>query len=196
MSVASSCGTRPILERAARYSLMMSKPSALTLPPLGLTIPQMMLMRVVLPAPFGPSRAKISPRRISRLTFFSASKPEAYFFDRLCTEMMGDMASMAGRAFQRGRGGIGRMGRPGKVAEQLVVLAAAAKACARESAACVILALAVAAPSFGGAAERPSGLLHEVNIIDGADGRDSLLAIGPRLGLSTDEMARIRKVSG
>src|SRR5258708_25715428 len=160
MSVATSCGTRPIFERAARYSAMMSNPSALTLPPLGLTMPQMMLMRVVLPAPLGPSRAKISPRRISRLTFFSASNPEAYFFDRLCTEMMGDMASMAGRAFQRGRGGIGRLRRPGKVPGQLVALAAAAKACARESTACVILALVVVAPNFGAAAERPSWLLH------------------------------------
>jgi hypothetical protein len=86
--------------------------------------------------------------------------------------------------------------RPGKVAAQLVALAAAAKACARESTACVILALAVVAPNLGAAAERPSWLLHLVNIIDGADRRDSLLAIGPRLGLSTDEMARIRKVSG
>ena len=78
---------------------MMSKPSALTVPLVGLTIPQMMLMSVVLPAPFGPSSAKISPRRISRETFFSAWNPEAYFFDRLWTEMMGDMASMAEWAF-------------------------------------------------------------------------------------------------
>lgn len=35
-----------------------------------------------------------------------------------------------------------------------------------------------------------------INIIDGADDRDSLLAIGPALGLSTAEIARIRKVSG
>ena len=40
-------------------------------------MPQTMLMSVVLPAPFGPSRAKISPLAISRLTFFSASKPPA-----------------------------------------------------------------------------------------------------------------------
>lgn len=35
-----------------------------------------------------------------------------------------------------------------------------------------------------------------VNIIDGVDDRDSLLAIGPALGLSREEIARIRKVSG
>jgi hypothetical protein len=34
------------------------------------------------------------------------------------------------------------------------------------------------------------------NIIDGTDDRDSLLAIGPALGLSGDEIDRIRKVSG
>ena len=39
-------------------------------------MPQMMLMSVVLPAPFGPSNAKISPFSISRLMSFSALKPE------------------------------------------------------------------------------------------------------------------------
>ena len=36
------------------------------LPALALTMPQMMLMRVVLPAPLGPSSAKISPEKIFR----------------------------------------------------------------------------------------------------------------------------------
>ena len=40
-------------------------------------MPQMMLISVVLPAPFGPSRAKISPLAISRSMSFSAWKPEA-----------------------------------------------------------------------------------------------------------------------
>jgi hypothetical protein len=35
-----------------------------------------------------------------------------------------------------------------------------------------------------------------VNIIDGTDDRGSLLALGPSLGLSAGEIARIRKVSG
>jgi hypothetical protein len=38
--------------------------------------------------------------------------------------------------------------------------------------------------------------IQRVNIIDGADERDSILAIGPSLGLTADEIARIRKVSG
>jgi hypothetical protein len=54
----------------------MSWPSTVTLPALGLTMPQMMLISVVLPAPFGPSSAKISPLRISRLMSFQRLKPE------------------------------------------------------------------------------------------------------------------------
>jgi hypothetical protein len=41
-----------------------------------------------------------------------------------------------------------------------------------------------------------AGLPAPANIIDGADDRESLLVIGPKLGLSAEEMARIRKVSG
>src|SRR5262249_33685143 len=154
------------------------------------------LIRVVLPAPFGPRRANISPRRISRLTFFSASNPEAYFFDRFWTEMMGDMASMGRLAFPCGRRGIGRIGQRGKMAGQVVASFATAKACVRETALCVLAALLLLTPATVRASERLSGLVLRVNIIDGADGRDSLLAIGEKLGLSTDEIARIRRVSG
>jgi hypothetical protein len=37
---------------------------------------------------------------------------------------------------------------------------------------------------------------HPANIIDGKDDRGSLLTLGPTLGLSAEEIARIRKVSG
>ena len=47
-------------------SLTMSWPSTVTLPAVAFTMPQTMLISVVLPAPFGPSSAKISPRRMSR----------------------------------------------------------------------------------------------------------------------------------
>jgi hypothetical protein len=77
MSVVSSCGTRPMVARAARKSRTVSWPSAVTVPVDAVTMPQMMLMSVVLPAPFGPSSANISPRRISRSTFLSAWKPVA-----------------------------------------------------------------------------------------------------------------------
>src|SRR5437870_8723384 len=56
----------------------MSWPPTDTAPAEGVTMPQTMLMSVVLPAPFGPSSAKISPRRISRSTLSSAWKPDAY----------------------------------------------------------------------------------------------------------------------
>jgi hypothetical protein len=55
----------------------MSRPSISTLPELALTMPQTMLIRVVLPAPLDPSRAKISPLLISRSTRFRARRPEA-----------------------------------------------------------------------------------------------------------------------
>ncbi|MFI5411419.1 trypsin-like peptidase domain-containing protein [Kaistia sp. UC242_56] len=44
--------------------------------------------------------------------------------------------------------------------------------------------------------ERSAQLLQRVNIIDGTDDRDSLLKIGPSLGLTRSEISRIRSVSG
>ena len=41
----------------------------------GVTIPHIMLIKVVFPAPLGPSIARISPFFIFRLTFFNASNP-------------------------------------------------------------------------------------------------------------------------
>ncbi len=43
---------------------------------------------------------------------------------------------------------------------------------------------------------RDRAFILPVNIIDGADDRDSLLKIGPALGLSAAEIVRIREVSG
>jgi hypothetical protein len=66
----------------------------------------------------------------------------------------------------------------------------------------VLAFLVVAAPALANgpfaAAPAPiaDDLLHRANIIDGVDERDSLLAIGPELGLSDDEITRIRNVSG
>src|SRR4030095_2207521 len=67
---------------------MVSWPSATTVPSLGVTMPQMMLISVVLPAPLGPSSAKISPRRISRSMPFRAWKPDAKVLESCETEMM------------------------------------------------------------------------------------------------------------
>src|SRR2546426_4917383 len=69
----------------------MSWPPTVTVPAEGVTMPQTMLMSVVLPAPFGPSSAKISPSRISRSMRFSALSPDAYVLDIPAMEMIGDM---------------------------------------------------------------------------------------------------------
>src|SRR5438876_5757214 len=54
-------------------------------------MPQMVLISVVFPAPLGPSKAKISPRRMSRSTLLSAWKPEAKVLERFDTEMIACM---------------------------------------------------------------------------------------------------------
>ena len=46
------------------------------LPDVGLAMPQIVLISVVLPAPFGPSSAKISPRSMVRSMSLSARKPD------------------------------------------------------------------------------------------------------------------------
>ena len=55
----------------------MSWPSTSTVPDVGFTMPQTMLISVVLPAPFGPSSAKISPGRMLSDTSFNAVNPDA-----------------------------------------------------------------------------------------------------------------------
>jgi hypothetical protein len=57
-------------------------------------------------------------------------------------------------------------------------------------------ALAALFAAAGARAEPAVGMLVPANIIDGEDGRDSIVRIGPSLGLSPDEIRRIRKVSG
>src|SRR5439155_20804636 len=53
---------------------------------------QMMLINVVLPAPFGPRSARISPRRIVRSMRLSAFRPLAYVLLRPVTVTMGGEA--------------------------------------------------------------------------------------------------------
>src|SRR5262245_22841358 len=56
-----------------------------------------MLINVVLPAPLGPSSAKISPRRMSRLMFFKAWNPDAYTLERFEIEMTDCMRVFFGK---------------------------------------------------------------------------------------------------
>jgi hypothetical protein len=62
----------------------------------------------------------------------------------------------------------------------------------------LLASLVIAAASEAAAAEPFWGaeLVQPVNVIDGTDDRDSLLALGPSLGLSPEEIDRIRTVSG
>ena len=55
------------------------------------TIPQMMLISVVLPAPLGPSSAKISPRWMSRSIDLSAWTPVPYVLRRPRIERIGSL---------------------------------------------------------------------------------------------------------
>ena len=68
----------------------------------------------------------------------------------------------------------------------------------RQGVAAVLLAAVLSALAGEQAAAEPLSppILHKVNIIDGTDERDSILKIGPDLGLSPSEIRRIRKVSG
>ncbi len=90
-SVVNSWGTSPIRVRASRNAVCQLRPSTRISPPLGLTIPQVMLMSVVLPAPLGPSKAKISPLRMSRSTALSALTPPAYSLVRPRMDRIGSL---------------------------------------------------------------------------------------------------------
>src|ERR1044071_6850506 len=74
-------------------------------------MPQMMLMRVVLPAPLGPSSAKISPRRMVRSTRLRAAKPLAYVLLRPEIDTIGDAGT--GLAASCMRPNLGRIVRDG-----------------------------------------------------------------------------------
>ena len=76
-SMVTSCGTRPISARAARKSATTSWPATVIRPSASAVMPQIIEISVVLPAPFGPSRARISPSSMARSTPFSASNPVA-----------------------------------------------------------------------------------------------------------------------
>ena len=56
-------------------SPVMSAPLSRMRPEVGRSTPVTQLKNVLLPAPFGPMMARISPRRISRLTLLSAVSP-------------------------------------------------------------------------------------------------------------------------
>ncbi len=70
-----SCGTSPISRIASLRSRATERPNTRASPLLALTSEDRMPIRVDLPAPLGPSRAKKSPGCTVRLTPLSASTP-------------------------------------------------------------------------------------------------------------------------
>src|SRR5580658_8178610 len=71
-STVRSCGTQPTWARTAIGWAVTSSPATRAVPPVGRSSVSRMRMVVVLPAPFGPSRPKISPRPTSKLAPSSA----------------------------------------------------------------------------------------------------------------------------
>src|SRR6185503_12597152 len=69
----------PRRARAGAESVVMSSPAKRTRPRSGRRLPASWLIRVVLPAPFGPMMAWVSPSRISRLTSSLASSAPKLF---------------------------------------------------------------------------------------------------------------------
>ena len=72
---AMSCGTTPMVSLTAWGSLTMEWPATAASPPLGRSRQLSMEMVVLLPAPLGPRRLKISPSAMSKLTPSTASTP-------------------------------------------------------------------------------------------------------------------------
>ena len=65
----------PFCEIALEGSPVMSSPLKTMRPPVGRSTPVRQLKKVLLPAPFGPMMARISPRATSKLTSDSAARP-------------------------------------------------------------------------------------------------------------------------
>ena len=72
---AMSCGTTPMVSLTAWESVTTECPAMVASPPVGLSRQLSMEMVVLLPAPLGPRRLKISPSAMSKLTPSTASTP-------------------------------------------------------------------------------------------------------------------------
>ena len=85
-----SCGTTPMSSLTAWASLVTECPAMRASPPLGRSRQESIEMVVLLPAPLGPSRLKISPSAMSKLTPSTATTPlgGSYCFRRSWTSTM------------------------------------------------------------------------------------------------------------
>src|SRR3989338_984569 len=88
MSLVIACGTTPMAFLTAFCAFMQSKPITFALPFVGLIRVESILISVVLPAPLGPRRPKVSPSAIVNETSLRAARVP-YFLMRLeiCTEI-------------------------------------------------------------------------------------------------------------
>src|SRR3972149_6457565 len=82
MSLVIACGTTPMAFLTAFCAFAASKPITFALPLVGLIRVLSILISVVLPAPFGPRRPKVSPSAILNETSLSAARLP-YFLTRL-----------------------------------------------------------------------------------------------------------------
>src|SRR3989338_8534850 len=77
-----ACGTTPMAFLTAFCAFTQSKPITFAAPLVGLIRVESILISVVLPAPLGPSRPKVSPSAIVNETSLSAARVP-YFLMRL-----------------------------------------------------------------------------------------------------------------
>lgn len=87
-SMLGSWKTMPIDLRTCVASLTTSKPFTLAMPEVGLRIVQSMLITVVFPAPFGPSKPKISPDSTMMSSLSTAVNPLKHFVSCLVSMML------------------------------------------------------------------------------------------------------------
>src|SRR5271170_8118551 len=128
-SEVSACGITPIASRTRSGSRATSKPATNPCPEVGTMSVVSIRLRVVLPAPLGPSRPNNSPRRTSKLTWSTAVKsPKRLVISRAC--IAADCDSIVER--KRDLGGhpglhlSGRLQNPHLDVERADVLASAA----------------------------------------------------------------------
>ena len=89
------CGMYPTCPLLGRVGLV--DPQTSTSPDKGLTIPAIVLRRVVLPIPDGPAMATISPGKISRLGISARGSLGEYPITRFLTLITGDWLSCPDR---------------------------------------------------------------------------------------------------
>src|ERR1700681_3586508 len=91
-------GTVAILARIRSTSRSRSRPRIWTVPPVAASWVPRMRTRVVLPAPLGPTRQKISPFRTARSTPFRASTPLRYVRRACCASVASRAISVVAQA--------------------------------------------------------------------------------------------------